>query len=81
LCSVSVDIDEDYKRKFLNFLLWKYCFYDKCGVEWTRNIFFEYGKSQEIFPLPMEYSYGAYILKSMREKQSEQETHQLELNF
>lgn len=81
ICSVSIDIDEDYKRTFLNFLLWKYCFYNWCGAEWTRNIIFNYAKSDEIFPLPMEYSYGAHILKNKKEKNLNHEEKQLEFDF
>ena len=81
LCSVSVNIDEDYKKTFLNFLLWKYCFHEAQPVNWTRNIFYTYADSSETFPLPMEYSYGAYVLKTMKQEISNQKESQLELNF
>ena len=54
-------VEEGYK--LCNFLASKYCFNSKQPIEWYKEILREYSTSKELFPLPEEYSYSAYLEK------------------
>lgn len=65
ICSKTIEIDSEYRKTFLNFLFWKYCFCIDSEPEWLYNIFVKFGTSKKEFPLPMKYSYGAHVLKTL----------------
>jgi len=53
--------DSFFINKFLNFIMWKYCFrFDQSFLNLIE--IFKSFKKNEIFPLPQEYSYANYIL-------------------
>lgn len=53
------------KRKTVNFLMWKYCLpVDLTREQWIK-IFEIYKNSDELFPLPMEYSWGHWFLNKI----------------
>ncbi len=51
-----------YIDKFLDFLIWKYCFNMKSPIESIVNILKAFESSRDIFPLPEEYSYASSLL-------------------
>lgn len=55
--------DKEYIDKFLDFLIWKYCFHMDSPIENIANIIREFSTSKSLFPLPQEFSYGAFIEK------------------
>lgn len=56
--------DPIYIGKFLDFLIWKYCFHLKMPMESISNMLRVFETSKKLFPLPEEFSYGSFILNS-----------------
>ena len=54
--------DQEYREKFLDFLVWKYCFHKMLPMNKMAEIVKIFSSSKEIFPLPEELSYAAYML-------------------
>lgn len=54
--------DEKYREKFLDFLVWKYCFHKMLPINNIAEIIKAFSLSKEIFPLPEHLSYASYLL-------------------
>jgi len=54
--------DTQYNMKFIEFLLWKYCFPESQKTEKLLKIIHEFKNSGDIFPLPEDCSYAQYML-------------------
>lgn len=54
--------DHKYCEKFLDFLVWKYCFHKMLPMENIAEIIKAFSISKEMFPLPEDLSYASYIL-------------------
>jgi hypothetical protein len=54
-------INLDYVDKFIDFLIWKYCFHKMLPLEKIAEIIKTFEASREFFPLPVELSYGSFI--------------------
>jgi len=57
------ETDKLYNQKFLNFLMWRYCFDKDSSVENLKSILLNYSSSTDMFPLLESQSYGASISK------------------
>lgn len=51
-----------YVERFLDFLIWKYCFHKMLPMKSLAEIVKIFASSNELFPLPQELSYAAYLL-------------------
>lgn len=54
-------VDSEYVDKFLDFLIWKYCFHKMLPIDKLAEIVKAFESSKKFFPLPIELSYGAFI--------------------
>lgn len=57
----SYSIDTYYMNRFLNFIIWKYCFRYNQSPENIIEIIKSF-KNDGLFPLPEQYSYGNYLM-------------------
>jgi len=55
-------------RKVVNFLMWKYCLPIGLTAEQWEEVFNIYHASDELFPLPVEYSWGYWFKKRYLER-------------
>lgn len=54
--------DSLYIEKFLDFLIWKYCFHKMLPMSSLAEIVKSFARSKELFPLPEDLSYASYML-------------------
>jgi hypothetical protein len=54
-------VDPEYVNKFIDFLIWKYCFHKMLPLDKLAEIVKIFESSKEFFPLPVELSYGTFI--------------------
>jgi hypothetical protein len=56
------ECDKSYKSKFLDFLVWKYCFHKMTNLGKIADIVKVFASSKELFPLPDELSFASFVL-------------------
>ena len=56
------EVSPQYTQKFLDFLIWKYCFNKMSPMADLAQIIKVFASSKELFPLPPELSYAASLL-------------------
>lgn len=56
--------DASFREKFLDFLVWKYCFHKLTPMEGLADIVKAFASSKSLFPLPVELSYAAHMLRT-----------------
>ena len=56
------EVSSEYTQKFLDFLIWKYCFNKMSPMTDLAQIIKVFASSKELFPLPPELSYAASLL-------------------
>ena len=54
--------NQEYTEKFLDFLIWKYCFHKMLPMNNIAEIIYSFAASKEIFSLPEHLSYAAYLI-------------------
>ena len=59
--AMPTELDRGYIDKFLDFLMWRYCFNANASAETLQYILRTFSKSDELFPLLEEQSYGSGI--------------------
>lgn len=57
-------LDTNYNSKFLEFLLWKYCFPEVQTTEKLLKIILAFKNSNDLFPLPEDCSYGEFWINT-----------------
>jgi hypothetical protein len=60
-----VPADPAYVGKFLDFVVWRYCFNTRSHERYLAKILEAFSQSDELFPLPPELSYGAYVTSDL----------------
>lgn len=61
VCAPYQPIKESFVDKFVDFLIWKYCFHKLLPMDKLAQIIKTFATSNEHFPLPVELSYGYFI--------------------
>lgn len=56
---------DDFRNKFLDFLIWKYCFHKLTPMAKIADIVKAFAASRELFPLPQELSFASFMLKQI----------------
>lgn len=56
--------NQEYCEKFLDFLIWKYCFHERLPINEIAEIIKTFESSKETFPLPEDLSYAGYLLRN-----------------
>jgi hypothetical protein len=57
--------DQTYISKFLDFLVWKYCFHKLTPMDKIAHIVKAFASSKELFPLPQELSFASFMLNQI----------------
>jgi hypothetical protein len=52
-------------KRLVDFLVWRYCFTMDCTLDEWRDRLRAFASSRNLFPLPIEGSYGAYLQKKI----------------
>lgn len=53
----------EFNSKFLDFLIWKYCFHSEMDLDKIAEVMKIFAVSKKYFPLPVEMSYGSHLEK------------------
>lgn len=64
------ELDKRYAEKFLDFILWKYCFNKNSSIKNLISIIQTYANSNDIFPLADFQSYGGTLKLEMENENS-----------
>lgn len=57
--------EDSYREKFLDFLIWKYCFHKFLHMSDIAKIINKFASSKEVFPLPEDLSYASYMMNKL----------------
>lgn len=75
ICNKKQNLDKNYNIKFLEFLLWKYCFPETQSTEKLLKIINCFKNSNELFPLPEDCSYAQDWIKDSDVNRSHTPSH------
>ncbi len=53
-----------YRDKFMDFLAWRYCWHELTPLPEVMEIMGAYAHNASLFPLPQDFSYGAYLMRN-----------------